>query len=122
MFILDTNSLIYLSRGEAGVSDFLWQSLNQNQTFAISIITLVEFLSYPEITKAEQAFFFGLSGQMEFLDLDYRTAIEASELRKAYGLKLADSIIAAAALINNAILVTRDKDFKKIKEIEIINI
>ena len=42
------------------------------------------------------------------------------EIRNTYRLKLPDAIIAASALINNAILVTADNDFKKVKELELI--
>ena len=36
------------------------------------------------------------------------------EIRNAYKLKLPDAIIAASAIVNDAILVTADKEFKKI--------
>ena len=44
------------------------------------------------------------------------------EIRNTHGLKLPDAIIAATAIVNNAILVTADKDFKKVKELELMSI
>jgi tRNA(fMet)-specific endonuclease VapC len=44
------------------------------------------------------------------------------EIRNTYRLKLPDAIIAATAIINNAILVTADNDFKRVKELELMPI
>lgn len=42
------------------------------------------------------------------------------EMRNVYRLKLPDAIVAATAIINKAILVTADHDFKKVKEIQLM--
>ncbi|MGN6195754.1 MAG: PIN domain-containing protein [Ginsengibacter sp.] len=43
-------------------------------------------------------------------------------MRNTYRLKLPDAIIAASAILNDAILVTADHDFKRIKELELMSI
>lgn len=40
-------------------------------------------------------------------------------IKKKYKLKLPDAIIAAKAIINDAILITEDKDFSRIQELKV---
>ncbi len=87
-----------------------------------STITLVEFLSYPAISESERLFFMNLIRQLDILSVDFAVAMEAVSLRRTYGLELADSIVAATALLSEAVLVSRDKNFSKIKEIKILKI
>ncbi len=50
------------------------------------------------------------------------TADRLVELKQKYELPLADLLIAAQVIENNGILITKDNDFDKIKEIEKINL
>lgn len=43
------------------------------------------------------------------------------QIRKSYKLKLPDAIIAASAIEADAVLVTADKEFSKIKELKLID-
>ena len=45
---------------------------------------------------------------------------EAIRIRKIYGTKLPDAIVAATAIVNNLTLLTADKGFNKIKELNMI--
>jgi predicted nucleic acid-binding protein len=48
--------------------------------------------------------------------------LKAIENRKAHKTKLPDAIIAATALVNELIIITRNtKDFDKIKGLEVLN-
>ncbi len=122
MFVLDTNELIYFSRGETAVTNFVLGSLERGEHFIISIVTLIEFLSHATITDTDKVFFHNILQRLRVSDLNYSLAMQAVELRKIYRLKLGDSIIAALALMNKATLVSRDKDFKKIKNLEVLDI
>ena len=42
------------------------------------------------------------------------------EIRNLYKLKLPDAIIAASAIVNNAVLPTADKGFRKIEELQLM--
>ena len=54
--------------------------------------------------------------------MDNAVLEEAIRLRKAYKMKLADSIVAATALLNNAELNTRNvSDFKSIPGLMLVN-
>jgi len=44
------------------------------------------------------------------------------EIRKKYSLKLPDSIIVATAIIENAVLVTADRQLNKIQELKVIEL
>jgi hypothetical protein len=122
MFVLDTNTLIYFSRGETAAADFILGGFKRGEKFLISIITLVEFLSYPTITQTEQSFFSNMLTGLDVRVVDFPLAMRAVAFRKMYRLKLGDSIVAAVASANGATLVSRDKDFKKIKEIEVLSL
>ena len=85
----------------------------------ITFITYCEFLHgirkrSPE-NKAQAEAFLGL---FEMLVLTKKTATCLSQLKSKYGLDLADLLIASQVFESNAILVTKDKDFEKITEIE----
>ena len=98
------------------------QGFNRGDKFIISVITFIEFLSYPSITEAEKSFFLNILKRLEIQDVNYSLAMRAVAFRKMYRLKPGDSIVAAVAYNNGAALVSRDKDFKKIKEIEVIDL
>ena len=54
--------------------------------------------------------------------VDKEIASETIELKRQYSLKIPDAIIAATAIRNNAIMVTRDEDdFQQIKGLAILN-
>lgn len=42
------------------------------------------------------------------------------EMRNHYRLKLPDAIIAASAIVNDIVLITADKGFKKVAELQLI--
>jgi tRNA(fMet)-specific endonuclease VapC len=42
-----------------------------------------------------------------------------TEIRNGYRLRLPDAIIAASAIVNNAVLVTADNGFKKVVELQL---
>ena len=60
---------------------------------------------------------------MTIVPLDSRIAQGAGFLRKIYGIKIADSIIAATVLSTGSTLITRNiKDFKNIPNISLLEI
>jgi predicted nucleic acid-binding protein len=55
-------------------------------------------------------------------ELDQKVKLQTIEIKKSSRLKLPDAIIAASAIVNNNILITRNTvDFGKIPELEIID-
>lgn len=121
-FLLDTNILIYYladaipSESLDEVEDMLTSS------FCISIITKIEFLGWKKHTPAgyEVAEYFIRSA--EVYPLTERIADTSIHLRRTYGMRLADAVIAATAVVHDCALVTRNEDdFSRICTLEIVN-
>ncbi len=120
MFILDTNILIYYIAGDSKVINFVLGSLENGEELGVPAISVLEFMSFAAISDNEKLDFVSLMGKVIPVVLDFDQSFLAAKLRKKYRIQLADSAIAASVIQSNAILVSRDKGFKKIKEIEVI--
>jgi tRNA(fMet)-specific endonuclease VapC len=111
--VLDTNAVgAYLDNEK-----FAKNYLKSNQTIGISVITQIEFLSNPELTTKNKFLF---DEFIEFVEIYPITkdnkilVLQTVAVRKKYKLKLPDAIIAATAIVNNAILFSADNIFAKI--------
>jgi toxin FitB len=105
MKILDTNILIY--SGESAHSSLLLPYVT-NKDYAFSAISKVETLGFSKITAAQIRYFdtiFLLLNALPVTDNIIEKAIQLKQQRK---MTLGDALIAATALINNKILVTRN--------------
>ena len=87
---------------------------------AISVISQLEFLSYPDLTDDEKAAF---SEFLEDLTVFGLTASDSALIREAVamridgGMKLPDAVIAATALVNDCEVVTNDAHFVRQKRV-----
>lgn len=122
MFVLDTNTIIYYIGGDERAVSFIESQINNQADFVMPTVCIVEFLSYPGVSEAEKESFLALVKKFEIQDLDYNNALVAAEFRTRYKLKVVDSVIAAAAQTLGAVLVSRDRDFRKVREIEVLEI
>jgi len=120
-YLLDTNAVITLLKGN---SELL--KLTENADWlGISVITLIEFLVFPDLSDDDKILFNSFSERIEVVAIDksdkelINTIIS---IRQKYKLKLPDSIIAASALCNNAKLISADKVLTVVKEIETISV
>ena len=90
--------------------------------FSVSVINNIELLGFSGITKHEEQVFDEFIHSAIVLGLNEDVIEQTIELRKHYRIKLPDAIIAATALQNDLILITRNtKDFDKIKSLKIID-
>lgn len=122
MYTIDTNILIYHANGEQKVSEFLFSACEKDISIIVPTIAVVEFFSFPAITPRARELFHEIFPYFRIAALDYDLSLAAAEVRKKYKLKLGDSVIAATALVTNSALVTRDRQFLKIKEVAIVQI
>ena len=115
IIVCDTNILVYFFEGnkEAG------KILNLNQVI-ISSITFIEILSNKNIPSSQRNLIYDFLRSLSIVETNPVINKIAAEFRLIYGLDTADAIIAATAKYQNNNLVTADKIFYKIKEIEII--
>jgi len=89
----------------------------------ISIITSIEILSKKDISISEiQKYKTFINSSFIYSDINEEIAEQTISIRKKYGLKTPDAIIAATAIVNKLILISRnEKDFTKIHKLELIN-
>jgi toxin FitB len=121
-YLLDTNILIYHWKGEIPESEIEKLEEILKHSFLISIITKIELLGWGKHTAE------GFLNAKDFLSratvipVDDELADLTIELRRNDNIKLADALIAATALLNDLVLVTRnDEDFKALGDLEIYN-
>lgn len=120
MLTLDTNVLIYYAAEDKSTVDFL--SSRRYEMVYVPSIAAVEFLSYPLITSQEVILFRSFVSQVIMVNLDFPIAEVAADLRRKHKMSLADSVIAASALLTHSTLVTRNiRDFKKVKELAMVS-
>jgi hypothetical protein len=112
-FLLDTNILLYLIGKKIPV-----EALPEGE-FIVSFVTELEVLSYPSITPQEEQQLKRFLQEIPVIDITADIKERTIELRKKYNLRLPDAIIAATALQIGAALVTNDKGFSVVQEIQL---
>ena len=119
-YLLDTNAIITLLQGNKQIS----QLLNKADWLGISIISQIEFLSFPELSSADQQLFNQFIQRVEVVDLESTNDALMSkiiEIRQQFRLKLPDAVIAATAIHNSASVVTADKTFSKVDGLSVVD-
>ena len=120
-YLLDTNAVISLLQGNSKLT----QILSKASWVAISIITELEFLGFPNVTEADKQLFTSFKQKVIVLSLDASNESLTNtivHLRQSKTLKLPDAIIASKALQQNAALVTADTAFAKVPDLRIITL
>lgn len=116
-YLLDTNAVIQLLAGNPP----LRKMVEGSDFLAISVISKLEFLSYPDLTEDEKIAFHELLEDLTVFDLtasDDALIQEAAAMRIDGGLKLPDAVIAATALINDCEVITNDAHFAHQKRVQ----
>ena len=109
--LVDTNVIIYILNGNRELAE----NVHGRYTF-LSVISELELLSFPKITPKEEFVINSFISDMNVIGLNDDVKRETKRIRKLYGLKLPDSIIAATAVYLNCRLLTADQQFLKIPE------
>jgi len=112
---VDTNIVLYFLKGDPEVVEMI-----ADKDIVISIITELELLSFPKITPESEEAIKGLLKNFLIINLTSEIKELTIEFRKKYKLKLPDSIIAASAYYHKIPLLTSDKAFQKLDELNII--
>lgn len=111
-YLLDTNIALYLLGGR------LIKPLPLGD-FYMSIISEMELLSYPSLSRDEALRIQDFLSQVTLVGLGDDVKTMAIALRKKYRLKLPDAIICATASVSNAILLSNDIQLGKVTEIRV---
>lgn len=113
-FFADTNFLIYVHEGNKITEPFL------QFDFAISFVSEVELLGFKGITTTEEAKLKSLINDCFVIEWNAKIKEQTIEFRKKYAVRLPDAIITASTLVYGVPLVTADKAFSKIEELDLI--
>lgn len=113
--LVDTNILIYLLDKESGVLPVL-----ENKSIYISFISELELLSYRNYTSQELKVLHALLNDCIIIDINNEIKTLSVHYRIKNKLKLPDAIIAATAQHLGIPLLTADRDFSNLKNIDIV--
>ena len=111
-FVLDTNVVIYLQKGD----------LNESLPpafYSISIITEMELLSYPMLSDEDINWLHRFIGAVEVIGLTKEVKELAIELRRSHRLRLPDAIVAASALVYDAVLLSNDQQLSRVSGLKL---
>lgn len=114
-YLVDTNVLIHLGNGDEAITEFL-----QNKNVFLSFISEMELLSKPGLNTENLRILQSMINGCILVEFNHEIKSEAIKLRRHNKLKLPDAIVAATAKYLHLPLLTADKDFKKISEIELL--
>lgn len=112
---IDKNTAIYLLNGDTVLAGIL-----DKKSLFLSFVTQLELLGYPDIINAEKQQIELMLESCVIIDINNKIKAEVVRLRKKYSLKLPDCIVAATAIHLDLPLLSSDKGFKKIKELNLV--
>jgi predicted nucleic acid-binding protein len=113
-YIADTNCFIYLLDENPLLLPFA------NDEWAFSYITEIELLSKKDIATHEEDVIRMMLDDSHKIGHSQDISDIVINLRRNYTIKIPDAIIAASSLVFNLPIITADKAFAKIKEIDCI--
>lgn len=122
-YLWDTNTVIYFLQNQfpPSAESFVDNTLSISPP-AISAITEIELLCWKTPTEKELKILHHFIEDATVYELEKSIKLKTAEIPKAQNTKLPDAIIAAAAIIYELVLLTRNtKDFKLIEGLEMIN-
>ena len=118
MFLLDTNTVIdylggkFSTKAKNALDKIIDEEIN------LSVINKIELLSFSKVDQK----LFDFVNVSNIYSLDESIVDQTINLRKEYKIKLPDAIIAATAQLFDFTLITNNtNDFKKIKDLKLIN-
>jgi predicted nucleic acid-binding protein len=105
-YVLDTNAAIdFLDTNKS--TNLFWDSIDEADQF-VSVITRIELLAYSEFTPEEEQRTLGFLNDVVVVALGPQVEEEAILIRRQKKLKLPDAVIAATAIVLDAICVSSD--------------
>lgn len=110
MILLDSNTIIYLSKKLINIDDIL----EDETTPLVSVISYMEVLGYGFKDNKQKGFIEKLFSFLEIVYIDEEIAKNTIKLREENKIKLPDAIICATSLQKKAKLITNDEKLKMI--------
>jgi len=113
--IVDTNILIHLQNNVPQIVGFI-----DGKIVFISFVSELEILSKHGLTAKQEKEAQSMIDDCIVIDMNEKIKKQAIAIRKKYQVKLPDAIIAATAISYELPLITCDKGFKNIPELDLI--
>lgn len=120
--VIDTNILIACLNGDSSVVTPLSQWRKEGRALFVSSVSVAETLSLPNLSADQISVIKAFLINFVSIPFDDTSAECAAMLRRMYRLELPDAAIAAAAYMRHVPLVTRDRIFKRVKDLPIMEI
>ena len=120
--VIDTNILIAALNAEPQATSALSKWKQEGRGLLISSVSVAEILSISTLTPAEITKIKAFLHHFVSIPFDDLIGESAGFIRRTYRLEIPDAAIAATAFLRSIPLVTRDRQFKKIKVITVIEI
>jgi predicted nucleic acid-binding protein len=112
---LDTNIILYLFSGDRTIANLI----DEKQIY-ISFITELELLGYKEIQDNELGKINTFLSECKIININSTIKNNTIFIKRKYSLMLPDCIIAGTSMFLGFPLITADRDFKNINEINLI--
>ncbi len=113
--LVDTNVFIRLFEGDLEVANHL-----QEKHLFVSVVTEMELLGFYGISASDKEFYRSVLNDCSLVELSQPVKEKTIFLKQTYKIRLPDAIIAATAQYLSLPLLTYDKGFSKIKEIDVL--
>lgn len=113
--LLDTNAIIYFLEGRARVAEYILFA----ERIYYSVITEIELLSAPHLSDEDSEAIRGFLARCQRVALTSDVVEQAIHIRRTKGLKTPDAIIAGTALSLDLLLITADRQFKRVTDLNI---
>lgn len=113
--LIDTNIAIYLLEGDLSLAEIL-----HGKKLYVSFVTQLELLGYSGITQEQELQIEQMLDYCVIVDINNRIKSEVIKLKRNRSIKLPDCIIAATSLYLDLPLLTADKGFDSIEELDLM--
>jgi hypothetical protein len=118
----DTNIFIYYLTGDDTVSEFFSEDFLNTNYVVISPIVRIELLCFSGLSDDEAEVIEDFLSQFDSIPISRKIENQTIALKRKHKIKLPDAVIAATALCQQAVLVTRNfHDFQDIAELKLEN-
>ena len=111
--VLDTRACLYLLKQQVDPEVVIEDGV-------VSVVTEVELLGYPGITKRDEKLIKDFLAQFDRAEIDEPVKSAAIQLRRKHRLRLGVALICGTALARGATLVSHDKELRRVEELKVV--
>ena len=110
---IDTNIVLYLLGGNNKLAELL-----DKKTIYVSFITELELLGYKDLNENDKIIIQSFLNECRIIGINKNIKINTIKIKQKNKTKLPDAIIAATSQFLKIQLITSDKGFNKIKDLD----